>query len=1054
MSGSSSTSPPAVTECLHPHMVDFPEKPIHVVPLDVSIASHSFSNSTSTDTDAHLAFSSIPLRGKILLEKESLDSINTDDTHLESMSHKSKRASSASNDVSYERDRFRARFKTFNTNSPVVSEEDDTAIPSTDASVQRYPSLKTKKLNAKAQCPTEAILDVLSNYSIKEPMSPLNKDSTFFARHILPFDQEDQPDSFLLYSISVGQLANVFHWYFNNPLPPTNRMFPWLHGLHGENYAQKSFFASQNLLQRVRNDSYTSLADLDLEVEKPQDVRFIMSLESTSAPTEPCKTLRNNVKTDEILCRIEYSRQEVCLRIRSLVSKIIPPNTVTPERWAGLTDRVIADCFETGFMPEFIDMDPKRGVSLRNFHIQSNKVARCSDFIVYCFTDKHDSSNCKCALLGRLLRVAQIIENKHLVPNFNVFIVSSLNAKQKTTNSQAFKNDGYSDADLNEVMTVRDNSSIFVGLDHTKKTQLLLYSMILLKAETFQAWDADYFVKEKVETTRMSAASRLHLNVWSGNIWDHQSMMQVLKETGTETEADHKFQIQGGSDARFEYCNPHNSTLIKDKSFSVGANLVSMLPLPKAHWQLFVLCHSEAQFPKELQLQDLLFKYTITSHRACDVSEYHQLEFPSSGSIGIGDCKQTSLMSFVNTCKLMYLYSSCVTEDGLSTLIYCSDGYTELSLLVLSYLMYAEDIPLEGAILNLHNKYGRPFYIFSNDVQVLRKVEPLLRKCSPKRLGSDIVWSKVETITNTEFNDLLLGKNKLLQQIERPIPRRLRLGYVANDSDSSSSDSEDELSNAALVAQTESRWVEEIEGSLPSRILPYLYLGSLRHANNTTVLSKLGITKVVSVGETVDWIHGYKFKAVHDVHTELIDNGNIEVYTILPKGAAEDKTTHEPRSNLTLHGIKPSLARGPSMYANLSVDRIMKVNNLQDDGIDELSKALPRILEFIDNEHKISDGKAKILVHCRVGVSRSASVVIAEVMKRYGLNLPQAYLFVRVRRLNIVIQPNLRFMYELFKWEERERMKRRQEDKDNLRVIDWFVMCQEIKKLNMPFIVN
>lgn len=1052
MSVPSSTSPPAVTECLHPHIVDFPEKPIHAVPLDVSVASHAFSNSTSTDNDAHIDFSNILPRGKPLLEKESVDSINTDDAHLESMSQKSKRASSASNDVSYERDRFRARFKTFNTNSPVVSEEDD--APANDASIQRFPSLKTKKLNAKAQCPTEAILDVLSNYSIKEPISPLNKESSFFARHILPLNPDDDADSFMLYSISVGQLANVFHWYFNNPLPPTNRMFPWLHGLHGENYAQKSFFASQNLLQKVRSDSYTSLVDLDLEVEKPQDVRFIMSIESESASPEPSKIIRNTVKTDEILCRIEYSRQEVCLRVKSLVSKIVPPNTVSPERWAGLTDQIIADCFKTGFMPEFIDMDPKRGVSLRNFHIQSNKVARCSDFVVYCFTERHDSADCKCTLLGRLLRVAQIIENKHLVPNFNVFILSSVNLNQKVSKAQGSIDCDFSDADLNEIMTVRDNSSIFVGLDHTKKTQLLLYSMILLKAETFQAWDADYFVKEKVETTRMSAASRLHLNVWSGNIWDHQSTMQILKESNSDAEGEHKFQIQGGSDARLEYCNPHNSTLIKNKSFSVGSNLVSMLPLPKAHWQLFVLCHNEAQFPKELQLQDLLFKYTITSHKASDVSDFHQLEFPSSGSIGLGDLKKLSLMSFVNTCKLMYLYSSCVTEDGLSTLIYCSDGYTELSLLVLSYLMYAEDVPLEEAILNLHNKYGRPFYIFSNDVPVLRKVEPLLRKCSPKRLGSEIEWSKVETITNTEFNDILLGTNKLLDKIERPIPRRLRLGYVANDSDSSSSESDDDFDKTALIARAESRWVEDIEGSLPSRILPYLYLGSLRHANNTTVLSKLGITKVVSVGETVDWIHGYKFKAAHDVATELIDNGNIEVYTILPKNANEGDTPQEPRSNLTMHGTKPRFQRGPSMYENLSVQHIMKVNNLQDDGIDELSKALPRILEFIDSEHKKTNGKAKILVHCRVGVSRSASVVIAEVMRRYGLNLPQAYLFVRVRRLNIVIQPNLRFMYELFKWEERERMKRRQEDNDNLRVIDWFVMCQEIKKLNMPFIAN
>src|SRR5277367_2462155 len=62
----------------------------------------------------------------------------------------------------------------------------------------------------------------------------------------------------------------------------------------------------------------------------------------------------------------------------------------------------------------------------------------------------------------------------------------------------------------------------------------------------------------------------------------------------------------------------------------------------------------------------------------------------------------------------------------------------------------------------------------------------------------------------------------------------------------------------------------------------------------------------------------------------------------------------------------------------------------------------------------------KTLVHCRVGVSRSASICIAEVIRRTMLSLPRAYLFVRARRLNVIIQPNLLFMYELMKWEELE----------------------------------
>lgn len=55
------------------------------------------------------------------------------------------------------------------------------------------------------------------------------------------------------------------------------------------------------------------------------------------------------------------------------------------------------------------------------------------------------------------------------------------------------------------------------------------------------------------------------------------------------------------------------------------------------------------------------------------------------------------------------------------------------------------------------------------------------------------------------------------------------------------------------------------------------------------------------------------------------------------------------------------------------------------------------------------DGGAT-LVHCRVGVSRSATICIAEVMNELGLSLPRAYCFVRARRLNVIIQPHLRFM--------------------------------------------
>ncbi|KAE9972300.1 hypothetical protein BLS_004081, partial [Venturia inaequalis] len=93
------------------------------------------------------------------------------------------------------------------------------------------------------------------------------------------------------------------------------------------------------------------------------------------------------------------------------------------------------------------------------------------------------------------------------------------------------------------------------------------------------------------------------------------------------------------------------------------------------------------------------------------------------------------------------------------------------------------------------------------------------------------------------------------------------------------------------------------------------------------------------------------------------------------------------------------------------------------------------------------DGKAT-LVHCRVGVSRSATICIAEVMNELGLSFPHAYCFVRARRLNVIIQPHLRFTYELLKWEEQQRVERGQSVHRDL---EWATISREIALMNKPY---
>lgn len=893
---------------------------------------------------------------------------------------KSKRLSLALNDLVHERDRFRARFHTLNTagDNPIGEE-------SADCEVCYGISSKTKKLN------------VDEDYPVLETVSPLDPASSFYS-HLPVAPDSDQVD---VRTITPQRLSTVLQWYFNKPLPPTNQMFPWLHGLHPENFTQRLFFVFQ---QMAHSESDESSVDFNTHFARPADARFLITIEADKDGYPEGEVLHNSIGLDEVLKKIEFSRREVEKMILSFIMTLF--DEVQVKQMESLVAAITSDCFVTGFMPEFLNLDPDRGISLRNFHIQVAKLARCADFVVYGSPKAQADGKSRAASVARLLRLAQIVDERTNPRKYNVFLLKSQDSIKQ---DEGFR-----------IFTPRASAKARDIFGHSKRTELFHHCFNHLKLHYYPLWDSNLQIKEKLETTVMSAASKLHQNVWLGNTWDHEIMLQVLRLDEYPAAID---EAPKQTQEYPNYCEPSKSTMVYDEL--TPSRFESLLPKPRAHWKLFVHCHNDAKFPEMETLSQLLFKYTISSHSASETDDTHHLDFPSSGSIGIGDCKQENLMCIVNTCKLLYLYSSSTPPGSLASLIYCSDGYTELSLLIFCYIMYAENLSLNDAMIKVHLTYGRPFYIFSSDVVILRKLEVLMRKFSPNNPSKKMEWNEPEVITSKELNEVLLGPIK--PQKVKHIPSKFRLGYIRNDSDTDSSDTEDEEELSDTLSYLDKDWVEDVEGSFPSRILPYLYLGSLKHANSLALLSRLGIKCVISVGENLDWLHGHKFQHNNDIIIDELDNGNIEQYTIKPKEES-------------LHRSK----------VQCSVQLVMKVNNLQDDGIDELSNALPSMLKAIDEEFKRSHGDTKILVHCRVGVSRSATVVIAEVMRRLQLSLAQAYLYVRVRRLNIVIQPNLRFMYELFKWEEEGDAKK--EKRAVLRKIDWFMMCREIEKLNLPYL--
>lgn len=94
-------------------------------------------------------------------------------------------------------------------------------------------------------------------------------------------------------------------------------------------------------------------------------------------------------------------------------------------------------------------------------------------------------------------------------------------------------------------------------------------------------------------------------------------------------------------------------------------------------------------------------------------------------------------------------------------------------------------------------------------------------------------------------------------------------------------------------------------------------------------------------------------------------------------------------------------------------------------------------------------------MHCRVGVSRSATICIAEVMRSLNMSLPRAYCFVRARRLNVIIQPHLRFTYELLKWEELLQRRRANDQTAGgtgiKREMEWAELAREVAHMNRPY---
>ena len=154
-------------------------------------------------------------------------------------------------------------------------------------------------------------------------------------------------------------------------------------------------------------------------------------------------------------------------------------------------------------------------------------------------------------------------------------------------------------------------------------------------------------------------------------------------------------------------------------------------------------------------------------------------------------------------------------------LIHCTDGYTESTFLALAYLIFAEGITAHEAWVKLHTELGRSFFAFEVDLKTLSFLQPFLLAHSPA----------------------------LAAVVRRSSPPPVPSWFTNPNFD----------------------------GSFPSRILEHMYLGNLQHANNPGMLRALGIKRVLSIGERVEWdLQKEKEAGMQVLHLENVQDNGID----------------------------------------------------------------------------------------------------------------------------------------------------------------------------------
>lgn len=689
-------------------------------------------------------------------------------------------------------------------------------------------------------------------------------------------------------ALTAHQFAKIRHKHLTSDVPD-NVLFPFLHGLEGDNSAQNHFFSKNGLpvpipayrgLVWVLCDDDDELLplnglegdedeDVDIDLDADDELYFAASTNSTATTSVPPASTNNtassstrpmsvhsgrsdvdstfSLSADSIFSQSTLSLDTVATSLHSSCSSL--PSASASSSKPTLTSHLLTSAFhpselliDTRDGPQFIPpLVPKGmlslshvshqtspefpflssflphshtvltfssfspGISLRNFGIQVPIYATLSDIVIY--SPK--------GLTRPAFALAQ---------RFKLAIESRYEQRSKSCTPHI---------DASHLVTY----NVFIITDPFSSFETHYPDLVSITSNGVPLNHISFPTREMAEMRDLTRASEIHSGVFVGNSGD----VPVWQ--------------QGDSDSPFDW-NVNNPD----------------------GYDICIECYDQAPFPHAQLLKQA--EEHLSALDALWATGYSGLSSPFFSPSGAPPRPPPNANTIIHfsfpaapasraetlpqlTPFISFLQSVLHRPRRCKILIYSHDGYTESSILALAMLMAEKRCSLPEAYLELQVVRGRSFFVHQWDLGVLRRVEAKYARSGGEGREKERAGREKGSSGPDKWGSwagAFIGRN---HHNNHGGGQGLSSSIPTTPSEFGQSQNQIPLSNTsqrraraqtspllpALIDHTSWFNDDRFDGSFPSRVLPFLYLGNLNHAANAYMLHALGITHVVSVGE-------------------------------------------------------------------------------------------------------------------------------------------------------------------------------------------------------------